>query len=216
MNLYGYVGNDSVTFYDALGLCKPFKCGPDITAWLVEEMHNNTASDFASALRAGNERANRGIVSGGAASVGGQLLKLSVYMEWIDRVRKGQPWDFKTFLDPNSIESPELGECPAERCKGFLTICGECYAFDIVANIHYGYVGKASGFTDIELKGGAGVFQIIDNFPRDLWDPPQDSAAIDVGIRAHGGVGLCEALKNLTSKSPVPRDCSPCTRKWAR
>ncbi|RDU58770.1 hypothetical protein CQA53_11900, partial [Helicobacter didelphidarum] len=38
--------------------------------------------------------------------------------------------------------------------------------YDIWSNIHYGYIGKAVGFSEIELLSGAGVAQVASNIAR--------------------------------------------------
>ncbi len=77
------------------------------------------------------------------------------------------------------------------------------YYFDIWSNMHYGFVGKASGFASAELTGGAGVEQVGSDLVTHLggddsapqpswnrsadnwlagWDSSSDNAAIRLGI----------------------------------
>ncbi len=82
------------------------------------------------------------------------------------------------------------------------------YRFDIWSNIHYGYVGRATGFSQPELTGGAGIEQIgsdlynyrhthqwphrspgADNWAAS-WDDPSDNAAIQIGIHLWDQYGL--------------------------
>ena len=73
------------------------------------------------------------------------------------------------------------------------------WSYEVVANIHFGYVGRAAGFTELELLGGAGVFQLKDHVVDPVlgggihtgdrsarrtadFDDPQDRAAIRIGI----------------------------------
>jgi len=81
------------------------------------------------------------------------------------------------------------------------------WSYEVVANIHYGYVGKAAGFTDIELLAGAGMAQLKDHLldpvlegkdpNRDAigplgtyFDEPEDQAAIQIGIDLYSKYGL--------------------------
>ena len=81
------------------------------------------------------------------------------------------------------------------------------FDFDIFANINYGYVGRAAGFSEQELRGGAGAAQIVDNVLKPLlnganpkwenigpvtsyFDDPRDQAAIRIGIRLWDRYGL--------------------------
>lgn len=207
-HLYCFVDNNSIDNLDALGLCKPFLCGPDIGKWLEGEMKQNAASATVAAIAANN-----------SAPLWNLVAKKRAYEAWIGLVQAGAAWDFKTFLHPANADAPKRGNCPHEKCAGFLTICGKCYRYDIVANIHYGYVGKAAGFSNLELTSGAGVAQILDNWngvlPDYLWDEPEDADAIRAGIEMFGGKSLCAALKGKKAHKP-PTDCSPCTLKWAK
>jgi RHS repeat-associated protein len=206
--LYAFVGNNPIDNVDALGLCKPFVCGPDVGKWLEWEMKQNAASAAAAAIAANN-----------AAPFLNLAAKKRAYKQWIGLVQAGAAWDFKTFLNPANANAPKSGNCPHEKCAGFLTLCGACYRYDIVANIHYGYVGKAVGFSNSELLGGAGVAQILDNWngvlPDFLWDEPEDADAIRVGMDMFGGKTLCAALQGKKAHKP-PADCSPCPHKWAK
>ncbi|RDU58964.1 hypothetical protein CQA53_11710, partial [Helicobacter didelphidarum] len=57
--------------------------------------------------------------------------------------------------------------------------------YDIWSNIHYGYIGKAVGFSEIELLSGAGVAQ--DGCPSitSFCDDPKDSEAIKLGFEIY-------------------------------
>ncbi len=114
-------------------------------------------------------------------------------------------WDHKPILiDKKRSPVPEI---PSERPGkpiGWSTVGSGLYYFDIWSNIHYGYVGQASGFSQSELTGGAGVEQIgsdlynkvlphrsprADNWAAS-WDNPSDNAAIQIGIRLWNQYGL--------------------------
>jgi hypothetical protein len=67
---------------------------------------------------------------------------------------------------------------------------GELVRMDIVANIHYGYMGKEVGFTDLELYVAAGFAQQVwGDRSSGRWyaygDEPVDQKAIQLGIELH-------------------------------
>lgn len=72
------------------------------------------------------------------------------------------------------------------------------YYYDVWSNVHYGYVGKAAGFSDAVLLDGAGLEQIgstllrLSRPQRDAtasglraWDAPEDRAGIEMGIELY-------------------------------
>ncbi|MGV0028164.1 polymorphic toxin type 44 domain-containing protein [Phormidesmis priestleyi] len=80
--------------------------------------------------------------------------RLAALAEFGWRVRQDGEWDHKPLL------RRELGLDPDEEPgPGFyFPIRGNEqyeYNYDIWSNIHFGYVGMAAGFTDVELRGGA-------------------------------------------------------------
>ena len=89
----------------------------------------------------------------------GARERAKAYNGWIELVGYGKDWDFKTFLNPGAPGAPKTDVCPSPACVGNLTICGGCYRFDVVANIHYGYMGRKAGFTLQELLKGASAAQ---------------------------------------------------------
>jgi hypothetical protein len=76
-----------------------------------------------------------------------------------------------------------------------IRLCGvnECSWFDYSTpgNIFFGYVGRAAGFTGLELHAGATYAQLKDpeNIPeQNAWhgDQPTDFQAIEMGIHMYG------------------------------
>ncbi|MCP4744825.1 MAG: hypothetical protein GY874_01595 [Desulfobacteraceae bacterium] len=72
------------------------------------------------------------------------------------------------------------------------------YYYDVWSNIHYGYVGCASGFSESELLDGAGLEQIGSDISRiewpnktsqakglRAWDKANDRDAIQIGIELY-------------------------------
>ncbi|WP_325166769.1 polymorphic toxin type 44 domain-containing protein [Pseudomonas sp. LAM2023] len=94
--------------------------------------------------------------------------------------RQDRPWDHKLAI--------------AERFGGVWQKQGEVdFYYDIWSNIHYGYVGRAGGFSESVLLDGAGLEQISSDSIRKVrkWDEhsgPHRSADIE-GLRAWDDIG---------------------------
>ncbi|MGG0509426.1 polymorphic toxin type 44 domain-containing protein [Priestia megaterium] len=90
--------------------------------------------------------------------------------EFAAKVKTGGPWDYKrvykgtyTFNGKTSVKGEDLG------------------------NMHYGYVGRASGFSTSILKTAAGAYQIKSDTAKLKWyrsyfDDPKDQTWIKYGI----------------------------------
>lgn len=72
----------------------------------------------------------------------------AAYATWAGKVAPDGIWDHKT---------PILAAFDEEQ-----TVYGQHYTHDTWSNIHYGYVGRALGFTGDELLYGAGLAQFLD------------------------------------------------------
>lgn len=95
---------------------------------------------------------------------------------WTERVGQKRPWDHKTIL------LKLFGPYPWYKQGDYE------YFYDIWSNIHYGYVGIASGFSESVLLDGAGVEQIGSDTWRFITDPgrfegPKKAAGVE-GMRA--------------------------------
>lgn len=109
---------------------------------------------------------------------------------WAALVKSGGPWDYKVELNQQGLRTIELA--------------GAEYKFDVLANVHFGYVGRASGFSSEELLAGAGMAQIMGgtsdwSFAWSYFDDPIDQAAISVGMYLYDeygqyGLELTEAM----------------------
>lgn len=118
-----------------------------------------------------------GVAAGGIAqtlrnaNAGSWEDKVAAYLGWTAMVKGGAPCDFKV----------ELQKYP------YVILAGRKFSYDVVANIHFGYVGRASGFSADELMFGAGVAQVLDgtsdwDYWRSYFDDPQDQSGIWLGI----------------------------------
>jgi len=193
LNRYAYVQNNPVVCSDPSGHCAwcrnvvrtvlvtgivlfgnpygeyrvdNFPQGPELTDFLLGQMNANATSEIAQTLKDAN--------SGNAAD------KYAAYLGWAALVQGGGPWDYKVELDERELERIELG--------------GTEYRSDVLANVHFGYVGRASGFSSEELLMGAGVAQVLSgtsdwSYFWSCFDDPADQAAISVGIYLYDQYG---------------------------
>jgi hypothetical protein len=146
----------------------------DMTEYLLGQMNENANSGIAQALAHANS--------------GGLDDKIGASLGWTALVKGGGPWDFK-------VEYRQRGMTEIQ-------IAGGSYRYDIAANIHFGFVGRASGFSADALLNGAGIAQIMDgtsslSFLWTRFDSPYDAAAVQVGIYLYdryGNVPLTEDM----------------------
>lgn len=94
----------------------------------------------------------------------------------------GGEWDHKPIINPVWGAQNRLGDR------------SEVYYYDIWSNIHYGYVGRAAGFTEGKLKEGASTQQQVDSGTED------DSADVE-SIAA--GFALYQSGKPVTVEQVV-------------
>ena len=214
VNRYLYTLGNPVKYIDPSGhsppgtICSQIGCDPSdepATQWLLATMCANAVGPEAQAILQLNQLASAGqsipvpfllppipllpriiVVPCSPLSIPPKVL---AYRMWIQMVRTGAPWDYKL---------PVL-----YRRRGFewgganIRMCCDWYWYEAVANIHYGYVGKAAGFTSLELKAGAGAFQYWESRDREeyqemieagevglhtYFDEPEDQAGIQLGL----------------------------------
>jgi hypothetical protein len=117
----------------------------------------------------------------------GRTLALAL---WTREVAENSRWDHKPVISqcfrPRSGGAPQAYHAYGERR----------YFYDIWSNIHYGYVGKAAGFSDSMLLDGAGLEQIGSTLLKGRrpvrhgrttahlrdWDDINDRLSIELGI----------------------------------
>ena len=218
LNPYLYVIANPVSATDPSGRspveipCSQDGCDPNgeaATRWLVEAMRTNAVSLQARTIRGLNVLASTAIVPGitpvpiilpPLPPVVTPCAMLSIppkalaYLMWIEMVKTNAPWDFKKDILNAQGEFAWGGQN--------IRMCCDWYWYEAVANIHYGYVGKAAGFTDFELKAGAGAAQ-YQEYRNAEWyreriaagevgwhtyyDEPEDQAGIQIGLDLYNG-----------------------------
>ena len=111
---------------------------------------------------------------------------------WAAKVRQDGDWDHKPKIAKRF--HPRVAGPHAEQHWHLYGLT--LYFYEVWSNIHYGYVGRAAGFSESTLLDGAGLEQIGSdllrgNLPRSSpntpglrsFDDPHDRVAIQIGIR---------------------------------
>jgi hypothetical protein len=131
------------------------------------------------------------------------ISKVQALIEFADMVGYGKPWDHKKFINDN------YGSWQADDAGGV-----EWY-FDIWSNVHYGFVGRACGFSNSVLLNAAGIAQALGSqIPDGYWsrrletlgdadvfralDDPSDQAASRLGY-AMGSPTGASLLRTMRS-----------------
>lgn len=118
--------------------------------------------------------------------------KLAAFMTWAQLVGQNGPWDHKRIIARIFTPAVDCGTQEFHRYHGYV------YFYDVWSNIHYGYVGRACGFSESELLDGAGLEQIVSDLLRlkhvratpgveglRRFDHEHDRVAVEIGISLH-------------------------------
>jgi hypothetical protein len=167
-----------------------FPSSDEVGYWLLSrEMLPNAQGPIATDIRIGNNAAiyylslaQRNTHLKPFFLAAAAIVKADALLTWKSMVQGGADWDHKRIVR-------SLFGYGAER-DGFI------YNFDVWSNIHYGYVGRSVGFTELELHGGAGGAQVYMDHTSDpsywrTWgDEPADQKAISIGEELWDTYGL--------------------------
>jgi hypothetical protein len=201
-----------------------------IIRYIVGEMARNAQSRASSRIRQHNATASRDCHREYLAMpwlqrffAGGQLLdscqrmvvtgKLLAFIQWAYQVRENGPWDHKPHIKKNfRPANPSASEQHYHHLDGWL------YYFDLWSNIHYGYVGRACGFSSSELLDGAGLEQIGSNMvglrhffrhPSSpnvqglrRFDDPSDRLSIQIGVTLYPREPTVAAVLQAVQNTP--------------
>lgn len=134
---------------------------------------------------------------------------------WKSLVETGAVWDFKNNVLSGS--SLAAAGCPLP-CPGTptVTMCGTCYEHDLPGNLFYAYIGKVCGFSLNALQLGSQFAELLPSSSGG-WDPPEDTAAINLGFGLPATItrtNLCAALGSAGT-SLVARSCALCSRTYS-
>ncbi|EEM86589.1 hypothetical protein BK749_08255 [Bacillus thuringiensis serovar vazensis] len=135
-------------------------------------------SDFTSLMKANKNRMK--IIDASAEKIaksssnpieGAVASRAYKYTVFTKLVKSGGPWDYKLKYGPKNTYTFDNRKLTGED----------------LGNFHFGYVGKAIGFTDFELKGGAGFYQVLSDtsewaYYQTFFDDPRDQEMIQLGI----------------------------------
>jgi hypothetical protein len=117
--------------------------------------------------------------------------KTMALLLWTEKVAQDRDWDHKPYI-LKTFNFKNLKEPPK-----FHTLSDFVYYHDIWSNVHYGYVGTATGFSESELLDGAGLEQIgtdllirsklPQNTAKGLrgFDGPSDRISVSIGIELY-------------------------------
>jgi len=172
---YQYVGGNVVNRVDPSGYISqaPNECNTcqhdarDLTDWLIRELNHNISAPETIIIGTFNTLS----VSlpylpmgPGGSDVSGQaelVAKATAYAYWTSLVKNNARWDFKQKIKQVfEKRTADKGE------SIFLSLgdgsCGKWFDRSVPGNIHYGYIGLAAQFMEIEIHGGASVADIFD------------------------------------------------------
>jgi len=181
-------------------------CGPDVTQWLIRQIETNAKSEVVAEMKKNNSEDWKGVDWG-------------AFLTWYELVKTGAQWDFKKDLG----DAINLAPC-RRNCSGKLysvTLDDQCMTYEVGANIHFGYVGRAAGFTENRLLSGASGAQVSEG-RGETKDDPRDVQAIRKGFalfNAGSPTGLNKSgleanyYQNLPAGDGDPKGCEPCSTK---
>ncbi len=131
---------------------------------------------------------------------------------WKSLVQTGADLDFKN----NVLKQENLTKagCPAPTCPRTITLLGACYGSDLPGNIFYAYLSGFCGFSRTTVHLGSQFAQLQENAGKH-WDPPEDTAAMDLGYDLPTALitraVLSAALKAAASALPT-MPCAVCQK----
>jgi hypothetical protein len=161
----------------------------DITlAFMYREMNTNSKGALAQYLWTLNHGggAGAGIPLGLPGTIiGGLSGKAAALAIWAYKVKTGGDWDHKKdlrkmlFIPPNDARFPFRGDPDHE------------IHYDIWSNVHYGYVGRAAGFSEWELQAGHQVGGIAGR------TDPYDVETVQLGLDLWSTYGANMSMSQL-------------------
>lgn len=184
----------------------PMRCGPDVTAWLIDEMNRNKNHPVIRTMR--EVRWPRYVPGFNIGWTAGALY------DFAQLVRGGGPWDFKSHqgrTGSGEWRAAPGRNCPTDNCDQTVTLCGTCVNYDVPGNIHFGWVGAAASLRSWLLHFGAGIVQ-----PNRWTDDPRDAVAVEIGEEMwNSGTDLCSQIRSRRSELNLDRteNCLSCNHQ---
>jgi RHS repeat-associated protein len=129
----------------------------DLTDWLYRELTHNVNDPVVVSLRRMNKLSKGMMRFGGCVAVPVPVIGAGMYADalWTykTQVENGARWDFKDEIGLKL--GPGIALCTSGACFSDIE-------FSVPGNIFFAYIGRAAGFSDIELQQGAALADIID------------------------------------------------------
>ena len=134
-------------------------------------------------------------------------------LAWAAKVRQDGDWDHKPKIAARFRSCTSTG-------AGYWHLYGSTlYYYDVWSNVHYGYVGRAAGFSTSTLLDGAGLEQIGSNLARLNWpsrtpgvpglrafDDAHDRSSVGVGIDLYAANPRAVASSEVLAAVLAARD----------
>jgi hypothetical protein len=143
------------------------------------------------------------------------LLLAMAGEQWKRLVETNAVWDFKsnTLSRANLARASCAALCPDPPT---ITLCNTCYENNIPGDLFYAYIGTFCGFSRIALQLGSQYAELQPSSTRN-WDPPQDTAAIDLGLSLPSTItrtNLYFALGGAVGSLVIRRECPICSTAY--
>lgn len=158
-------------------------CGPDVKDWLLDQMVTNADHPV---IKESRDYEWPNFIP--FFNIGWNYGRLR---DFAHLVGTGRVWDFKAHWRALGWAHDPASACPTPPCERTVTMCDQCWNYDVPGNIHFGYIGRMAAIPPWLLHAGADWAQHGSWF-----DDPRDAEAIDIGIRmADDGTSLCGELR---------------------
>ena len=176
-NRYPYARNNPVNFTDPSGLTPIDPQEPpnhrDLTSWLYAELKANANGYYANRIRT-------------MLSNPDPMMKARAVFGWIFLVKNLAKWDPKHMIK----RAMGGGESVLLRSSEG----SAWYEYSVPGNIHYGFVGRAAGFSGFMLHSGAGYAEITDPVHKERGEACCPQYCKDIMVDPWRTINLCVQL----------------------
>ena len=200
-----------------------FKTMPDVARWIHAKMISNPETVEGRTIKITNDLIDSFVQDPSKQILIPSLIGASFGL-WANRVDRLKPWDYKNHIYPNGIKNSPLW--------AYDIVSKLYYRRDLWGNLHYGFVGRAVGFSKQTLRQGGGAAQLLSNLLTGRtgnildgidrlfsdfdafasFDPPDDLSTVEVGIDLFDryGVSLSQSqfiglIRRQSNKLPTKK-----------